>query len=228
MPTVTVTTVQYRIDDVYEGDIPQDAIDGAKTETAEYGTVVDAVGCLRNLGLTEYSLYPVPVEPSPNGWWSNPDGAEKVYGGDQYDPGYDREEVTAVISGRGAYAVHQFMRDGSNPLASGLPSVLLEVREHMDNIPTTADLRYGLLSLTQLIATVRVFRPNGGPEWFRESNTLDGFDSIPELEVSGNQLSGNLCSRLLDGEISLSGLIRAGLILWRLINVRLKGEICNG
>jgi hypothetical protein len=106
--TIVTHTVRYRIDDVHDGEIPRDNV---VTKTREFDSARQASAWLDTEGLTEYSQWPVPSEPSDHGWWSSPDGDRHVYGGDEYDPGYDREEISAhVQGGRGAYALHCYMR----------------------------------------------------------------------------------------------------------------------
>lgn len=113
MPTIHITRVRWYDRDVVDGGLPHYATDGARTETYD-GSVAECVRWTRQEGATEWSNYPA-TEWTEHGWFSSPDGARDVYGGDLYDPGYDREETTVRVSGDGARDVWAHVVNGTDP-----------------------------------------------------------------------------------------------------------------
>lgn len=112
--TVTVTRVRWYDRDVADGALPPSAYDGARHETTDGATIGEAVRMIRDEGATEWSDYPA-REYREHGWFSSPDGAREVWGGDEYDPGHDREETTVRVTGAGAAVVWAHIVNGTDP-----------------------------------------------------------------------------------------------------------------
>lgn len=113
MPTIHITRVRWYDRDVHDGDLPRYATDNARAETYS-GTVAECVRWTRDEGATEWSTYPA-VEWTEHGWFASPNGSREIYGGDLYNPGYDREETTVRVSGDDAAVVWGHVVNGTEP-----------------------------------------------------------------------------------------------------------------
>lgn len=211
------TTVRWYDRDVHDGDLPRYAIDNARTETKDVRTVLNAVHYLRAKGLTEYSSYPVPSDPSPNGWWSNPDGPEQVWGGDQYDQGHDREEITARVSGRGAYAVHAHMKYGTEPARRmGDPIIGRHVADDWDGESPWQSALGALIGICNVLWAIG--NTHDPRRWWCEpgmtAHDLDEYADPDDVDQV-DHLTHMLALDYRDGAITEAQLVRAGDILDR-------------
>ena len=84
--TVRITTVTFLEDEVFEGDIPRECYEAARTEEYEVDDIDEAVRVIEREGLT--------FAATGNEWAANPDGSTIV----NYATA-EREEVTAHLRG---------------------------------------------------------------------------------------------------------------------------------
>lgn len=74
--TLTIFETRYRIDDIVDGDIPNDDVREEVTTFGAYDTLDDVIRWLTDAGLTDYSSFP---DWQPGGWYVDPDGSWPDY-----------------------------------------------------------------------------------------------------------------------------------------------------
>lgn len=227
--TVTICRVRYYASEVHDGALPHSAYASANTETIPCHSWADAVRALRDVGCTEWSSYP-PEWNGGNGWFANPDGSVEVHGGDQYDPGYDQEETTARISGRGAFrawvelvkgtADANMYRRSPGPVLGG------HVADGWDGGDPYGSAMGALGAIADVLFAIDPnaipagweFRPALGASQDLEAMALREDETSGELTGAEDLLTAEIAADALSGAITESDLVRAGNILSRFID----------
>lgn len=223
--TVEITRVRFLESDVHDGAIPHSAYDSARTETVECNGWADAVWTLESEGATQWSTYPVPLSPESHGWFSNPDGAQTV----DYGTG-EMEEISARLSGPGAFRAwwemtrgtahaNMYRRsadpvlggciadgwDGGDPYGSAMLALgaVCDVLFALDPNAIPGDWQFRpAMGQTQDLESMALRRDDEG--------TLTGAEDLTTAELAAELLAGN---------ISEAGLVHAGNILSRFLDM---------
>jgi hypothetical protein len=143
--SLRVFYTRYRLDDVHDGDVPRDNV---TEENTEFDSAREAADWLIREGATEWSSEPPRWG---HGWFSYPDALE-VWGGDQYDPGYDREEISASLSGKGSFMAWAIVTQGIQVDRERSNPVMGVIREAYDLDDIDGSIERALTAMSRVIA----------------------------------------------------------------------------